>query len=289
MARFGGGWGSLAERIKGRAEGRHISDPQGGLLVDFRLILAQTTAIVLLLLVDVGGTALFLWGLPSWLWWVIITTAYALGVACAFVWALRRRGAWLSAITARFDRERGGQPLEGQPWWGPTLWRVRLIRVAILLGVAPIYIGPVLIYYLYIWDWLDAWTRDFFRMRVPVFDGWLLLAAIGPIMAVAILRWEKKAWKAALIMLATSLPGWYFVMTREWTEPTLMFYLVELLVLACLWSGTVWAIIRFIHEVRDVYEPDQAPEDPSPRDALAGWKEPAMTSRKQGGGKHIDL
>ena len=274
-----GGWGGLAERIKGRAEGRHISDPSGGLLLDFRLIWAQTMSIFLLLLMDIGGLFLFLWGLPSWLWWLLLTTLYASVVVYAILGTTRVGKALLTVIKTNFD---------------PHPWQTRVMEGTIFFQAVILAAGSAAVYWLFIWEWLDAWTRDFFDMTVPVINSWLLVAATLAFWNAVLLKFgggatvkEKKWW---FLHLAAWGCGAWGIRTLKWTEPTLMFYLVELLILACLWAGTLWAIIRFIHEVRDAYEPDSEEHSSLGVDVMDGWKvPPVIQGGKPGHGKMGDM
>ena len=181
-----------------RSESYNISERLGGLIRDCFVKVAQGGWILLLTAIGLVGGILTLWSLPSWVWFIIISTAYAIAVlvlpAMGLLAMAERRESWYSYI-------------------------------AVAVATAGVAWAAWTIFEQFLWDPLDAWTSDFFYFKVPMINGWALLTGLFFVVSVlAVLLKTPAVAGVTLIGVGGSCALWFY--TTEFVVPGLMFYIL---------------------------------------------------------------
>lgn len=198
---IGGSDGDEGPRYIGelpRSESYRISETKGGFIRDCMVKIAQGGWIFILTAVGLAGGILTLWSLPSWLWFVIIATAYA--VVVLVVPAL--------ALLAMVERR--------EAWHGYAAVAVATAGVAWAAWTG---------FEQFLWEPLDTWTRGFFYFEIPVLNGWGLLAGMFFVTSVlAVLL--KTPGVAILTFIGVGGSCALWLTTTEFVIPGPMFYVL---------------------------------------------------------------
>jgi len=115
-------------------------------------------------------------------------------------------------------------------------------------------------FYLFLWDWAESWTEGFFNFRVPMINSWILAALFASALFLLSTLFLKVVAKPAAVFSSitfiSAVVCWAIaVLTIEWADPGLMYYVTTGGLLIALWIGMAPAAWRLLREISDVYTP----------------------------------